>query len=162
MISVSAIVGKFCSIGNNCIIGGAEHPQHFVSTSPAFYGGYRKPLSIRKICLGKLRWESYSQEVEIGNDVWIGNNVIIKSGVTIGTGAIIGAGAVVTKDVLPYEVVGGVPAKHIKYRFDDSVIDGLLESRWWDLPIDKLKELSPFMDNPDTFLLKVSENGEKR
>ena len=162
VVSLFSEFGNFCSVGNNCTIGAAEHPQQFVSTSPVFYGGYRKAFSIKKICLGHLEWDSYKQRVEIGSDVWIGNNVIIKSGVRIGTGAIVAAGAVVTKDVLPYEVVGGVPAKHIKYRFEDPLVKKLLESCWWTLPIDELKRLSSSMDDPEAFLTRISEVGEHK
>ncbi|MCI8483531.1 MAG: CatB-related O-acetyltransferase [Lachnospiraceae bacterium] len=99
---VGAKIGKFCSIADNCVIGGAQHPYKWVSTSPAFIKG--------KNCMGvNLGENEYraSRESRIGNDVWIGDHCLIKGGVTIGDGAVIGMGAVVTKDVGPYEVWGG-------------------------------------------------------
>lgn len=80
------------------------------------------------------------KKVIIGNDVWIGSHALILGGVKIGDGAVIGAGAVVTKDVPPYAVVGGVPARIIKYRFSQEIIDKLLEIKWWNLPENILKE----------------------
>lgn len=79
--------------------------------------------------------------VRIGNDVWIGDNVIIKNGVKIGDGAVVGLGAVVTKDVPPYAVVAGVPAKIIKYRFSDEIISELLELEWWNLEEDVIRQI---------------------
>ena len=83
----------------------------------------------------------------IGNDVWIGRNAVIKDGVTVGDGAIIGTSAVVTKDVPPYAIVVGVPARIIRYRFSPEIIEALLELRWWDLPLEKIQHL-PFNDVP--------------
>lgn len=150
-------IGKFCSIANNCIIGGPEHPTQFVSTSPVFYGGYRRPWRLKRIKLGSLEWNSYKHRTIIGNDVWIGNNVIIKSGISIGSGAVIGAGAVVTKDIPPYEIWAGVPAKKIKNRFSEDIVSELLRSAWWDLSDEKLKQLSQYMDDPELFLSKIEE-----
>jgi len=152
-----ADIGKFCSIANNCIIGGAEHPINYVSTSPSFYGGYRKPLGLKTIKCGDLEWESYNKRTKIENDVWIGNNVIIKAGVIIGTGAIIGAGAVVTKSVPPYEIWGGNPAKLIRPRFSEELKQRLLNSHWWDLPLQDLIKLSEFMDEPESFLEEIKK-----
>lgn len=122
-------IGKFCSIAENVKIGLGIHPvSSFVSTSPVFYSPSAQ-------CGFTFADKSYFTEtgiVNIGNDVWIGANAVLMDNVTIGDGAIIAAGAVVTKDVAPYSITGGVPAKHIKYRFDDIIIKALLESRWWD------------------------------
>ena len=98
-----------------------------------------------------------SMKVEIGNDVWIGEGACIVSGVKIGDGAVIGAHAVVTKNVEPYSIVAGVPAKEIRKRFDDTVIHKLLELKWWDWSEDKLKKYGNSFSSPDV-LLKDLEN----
>lgn len=156
-----AEIGKYCSIANNCIIGGAEHPLGFVSTSPVFYGGYKKPFSKKKTQMGSLSWDSYKRKTIIGNDVWMGNNVIIKAGMNIGTGAIIGAGAIVVKDVPPYEIWGGNPAKRIRKRFDEKTIEEMLGSNWWDLDQEKLSEFAAYMDNPCEFLIEIEKQAKK-
>ena len=91
----------------------------------------------------------------IGNDVWIANDVNIISGVRIGNGAVIAAGAVVTKDIPDYAIVGGVPAKLIRYRFDRVTIDRLLNSKWWDLSLEQLKGISSLANNVNEFLNKI-------
>ncbi len=92
---------------------------------------------------GEFRARRQAQRVVIGNDVWIGHGAVITPGIRIGHGAVIGANAVVTKDVPPYHVVGGVPAHFIRKRFDDVVIDRLLEVEWWNWPVEKLYEAVP-------------------
>ena len=132
-------IGKFCSLASNIIIGPGEHPLNYLSSSPFFYMedlGFRKGVS-----------ETFIKPCEIGNDAWIGSNVFIRSGVKIGDGAVIGAGAVVTKDVPPYAVAVGVPAKILKYRFDEKTIEELLELKWWELDNKVIKTL-PFKDIP--------------
>ncbi|MEM5663830.1 CatB-related O-acetyltransferase [Bacillus toyonensis] len=104
---ISGIIGKFCSISYGCQIGMSEHPTNYISTSPYSYG------SSNIFGITPYFEEVHSPPI-IGNDVWIGGRVIILQGVTIGDGAIIAAGAVVNKDVPPYTIVGGVPAKPIK------------------------------------------------
>lgn len=126
---IFAEIGKFCSIGNNCICGMGVHTLNNLSTSPIF--------TERNNALG-LTWVNASQvypykKLIIGNDVWIGERVMIMGGLTIGNGAVIGAGAIVTKDVPPYSVVAGVPAKVLKYRFPQEIIDKLQSSQWWNL-----------------------------
>lgn len=126
-------IGSFCSIASYCAIGGGAHPLDMVSTSPVFYegkNGFNKHFSNIPTEINK--------NVEIGNDVWIGEAVFINDGVKIGTGAVIGAHSVVTKDVPPYAVVAGVPAKILRYRFDEETIEQLLESRWWEWPDERL------------------------
>ena len=90
--------------------------------------------------------------VEIGNDVWIGSNVTIIDGIRIGDGAIIGCGAVVTKDVKPYEIVAGVPARVIGKRFDDKTISELLNAKWWDCPIGWIRKNYRMFDDPENFV----------
>lgn len=128
-------IGKFSSIGPNVVIGFGEHPISFLSTSPIFYTNenmFQESLHSHNSFNGKL-------DVKIGNDVWIGASVFIKNGISIGDGAIIGACSVVTKDVPPYAIVIGVPAKILKYRFDTQEIEKLLRIKWWDWDIEKIK-----------------------
>lgn len=134
---INSEIGKFCSIASNVTIGLANHPTDLLSTSPVFYDN-TQPLPYF-LTNEKLAGE-FSSKTFIASDVWIGQSVMIKAGISIGVGAVIGAGAVVTKDVAPYSIVAGVPAKHIRYRFDKNSIDKLLESKWWDLKEEELKK----------------------
>lgn len=122
----STTIGKFCSIGMNVQIGLAKHPIDFVSTHPAFYSNNKEFPTFAD----KMYFHEY-ENIIIENDVWIGNNVIILGNIKVGNGSIISTGSVVTKDVLPYSIVGGVPAKFIKYRFDEEKIEKLLNFQWW-------------------------------
>lgn len=123
----NAVIGKFCSIGTEVRIGLGIHPTNLKSTYPGFY---TNPEYYRVEKLYDYNGEEYKQ-VNIGNDVWIGARATILDGVKIGDGAIVAAGAVVAKDVPPYAIVGGVPAKVIKYRFDENRIEELLAEQWW-------------------------------
>lgn len=133
---VYASVGKFCSIGHNSIIGLGHHTLNNLSTSPIF----TERINGTGYCWTDKQNVYPYKKVIVGNDVWIGARVMVVGGVTIGNGAVIAAGAVVTKDVPAYAVVGGVPAKIIKYRFPEPVIKKLKEIQWWNLPEDVLKE----------------------
>lgn len=124
----NAEIGKFCSIGEDVKIGLGIHPTNLKSTHPGFYAKDSSYYGFEPT--EKLTIPEYRQ-VKIGNDVWIGTNAIILDGVTIGDGAVVGAGAVVTKDILPYAIVGGVPAKLIRYRFDEETIASLVKEQWW-------------------------------
>lgn len=126
----NTIIGNYCSISHDVISGLGAHPIDLFSTSPVFYRE-RNPLNIT-VVTESIDFAEYKQ-IKIGNDVWIGARVIIMDGITIGNGAIVAAGAVVTKDVMPYSIVGGVPAKHIKYRASDVNIANYIKSAWWDL-----------------------------
>lgn len=122
-------IGRFTSISRNVRIGLAEHPINLISTNSVFYG--HKPHEIRSDWVKPIKFEE-RKEIEIGNDVWIGEFVTIKGGVNIGDGAIIAARALVTKDVPPYAIVAGIPAKIVKFRFDQEKINILLKIKWWD------------------------------
>lgn len=130
-------LGKFCSIANDVLIGLGNHPLDLLSTSPLFYRR-NNPLQIRLI-KKDLEIVEY-KPISIGNDVWIGARSIIMDGISIGHGAVIAANSVVTKDVPPYAVVGGVPAKIIKYRFSDVKIQELLHQKWWMWDLEKIKK----------------------
>ena len=130
-------IGKYCSIASNVKIGMGRHPIKYMSTSPLFYAK-KNPFKIELVNEDEFK---ECEKTKIGSDVWIGIDVIIKDGVEIGSGAIIGAGSVVTKDVPPYAVVGGVPAKIIKYRFDEDIIKNLLDLKWWDFDLSLIKEV---------------------
>lgn len=129
-------IGKFCSISACCVIGLPGHPTNHLSTSPIF----TSPSN----ALGEhwVQEHVYKPEinVEIGNDVWIGYGAMIPNNIKVGDGAIVAAGAVVTKDVPAYAIVGGIPARVIKYRFSQEVIDRLLELQFWNRSEHEIKK----------------------
>lgn len=139
-------IGSFTSISFGVKIGLRNHPVDFVSTSPVFYAKRRGWVAENRFN------ELEDGMVEIGNDVLISANVVILSGVKIGDGAVIAAGAIVNKDVPPYSVIGGVPAKLIRYRFDEGTREKLLKSRWWDFEDSQLKEVAKDINNSVAFL----------
>ena len=125
-------IGKYCQLGADVAIHATDHPVNYMTTyinKSLFSGELSKLKTIKKIT--------------IGNDVWVGHNVIIVGNVTVGNGAIIAAGSVVTKDVPPYSIVGGVPAKIIKKRFSDTIIQEIESLQWWDLSEEKLEKIKP-------------------
>ncbi len=147
---VNVDIGRFCSLSNRVVIGGAAHPMHFVSTSPVF-------LSHKDSVKTKFSKHDYLPQIRtiIGHDVWVGENVMIKAGVRIGCGAVVGMGAVVTKDVPDYAVVAGNPARIIRYRFQREVIEDLLASEWWELSSEELFKLGRYFDSPGSFLKEI-------
>lgn len=137
---VWSTIGKFCSIAEGARINPGNHAtwrasQHHFTYRAAQYGLGEDDAEF-------FRWRR-DHWVTIGHDVWIGHGVTILAGVTVGTGAVIGAGAVVSKDVAPYEIVGGVPARHIRWRFPQPVAEALQDIAWWDWPHDKLRLALP-------------------
>lgn len=149
-------IGRFCSIGPNveCIFG--RHPaQTFVSTHPAFFSiNHSIGLSYVEEQQFQEHPEPLDEEgkftIRIGNDVWIGANVAILDGITIGDGAIIAAGALVTKDVPPFTIVGGVPAKELKKRFKNEDIDFLLSLKWWEKSEQWIAENATYFNDIDS------------
>lgn len=138
----SANIGKFCSISEGCNIGLPSHPTEMLSTSPVFLEGE----NYLHYNFSEIPFDNCPRTI-IENDVWIGAHAQIKSGVTIENGAIIAAGAVVTKSVPAYAIVGGVPAKIIRYRFSEEHIEKLQEMKWWNWSDDRIrKEASLFSD----------------
>lgn len=140
-------IGAFCSIADNVYIGGSAHPIHFVSTSPVF-------LSHRDSVKEKFSHHDFYDlpETIVGNDVWIGYGARVKAGVRIGNGAVVGMGAVVTRDVPAYGIVGGNPARLIKFRFDDETCEAIEQTQWWNYDDEKLREQAIHFQDPSEFL----------
>ncbi|MBB4823641.1 acetyltransferase-like isoleucine patch superfamily enzyme [Sporosarcina luteola] len=160
-------VGAFCSINDNVVIGEMNHPTNWITTHPIAY--LPKNHLVGKEGVAGFLEESETVslyefgnngDIIIGNDVWIGTNVVILPSVTIGNGAIIAAGAVVTKDVPDYAVVGGVPARIIKYRFTDEQIEILNTVCWWDWENEKIIQDINLIRNPEQFFREF--NGETK
>ena len=145
-------IGKFCSIacGAKFLFNSANHTVKSLSTYPFPIFFEEWGLDVKDITSA---WDNKG-DIVIGNDVWIGYEAVIMSGVTIGDGAIIGTRAVVTKDVPPYTIVGGVPAKQIRKRFPEKTISELLKLKWWDWTFKKISQNMEFIKNGDLKYLK--------
>lgn len=145
-------IGSFCSINSTAVIV-ANHPTNLVSTHPFLYdlniGQFMDENTLKN---EGIDFFSYNKKISIGNDVWIGENVVILPGVTIGNGSIIAAGAVVNKDVPDYSVVGGVPGKVLKYRFNNDQIFKLNKIQWWNWDIEQIKQRAKYFLNIDEFI----------
>lgn len=147
---IYATVGSFCSIAAGVSIGGGAHDLNAVSTSPVFSGG----RNILKKNFSNAEFDPYKTTV-IGNDVWIGNRAMILQGVTVGDGAVVGAGAVVTKDVSPYSVVAGNPAREIRKRFDEQTIKQLCALEWWNMSDSELALYGKAFGSPERLLEEI-------
>ena len=144
-------IGKFCSIGPNFCCGLGIHPTNGVSTAPMFYSLARQ--NGLSLC-SKNKLEEAKRTI-IGNDVFIGANVTVLDGVKIADGAVVGAGAVVVRDIPPYAIAVGVPAKVVKYRFDEQTIKVLLEKQWWNGPEENLQRVERNFWDINAFLTDI-------
>lgn len=148
-----ADIGQFCSISDHCRIGMGGHTLNHLSTCPLFtqkVNGCQVQWVEQDVCPAE------ANRALIGNDVCVGSHVLINGGVTVGNGAVIGAGAVVVKDVPPYAIVGGVPAKVIRYRFSPEIIQRLLELEWWNMDEKMLKDNISFFQRDNISLDEVN------
>lgn len=167
-IGICSIIGSGCEL-NNCKIGSftsisssvrivsARHPLNFVSTYSGFYNGSKPRFPYSDQHFEEYLTTNDGFSCEIGNDVWIGRNVLIKGGIVIGDGAVIGMGSVVTKDVPPYSVVAGVPARILRYRFSEKQIEALLMIRWWKWPLEKIEKRKEKFTNIEKFIAETTK-----
>ena len=143
-------IGNFCSLSDHVQLGAGRHPLNYASTSQLFYNynslsnQWVRPISLEQ-----------NLPITIGSDVWIGSRSLVMGGVNIGHGAVVGSRALVTKNVPPYAIVAGVPAKVIKYRFSQEIIDRLLQIQWWEFNDKKIHEHIDFFRDPDITLEKL-------
>lgn len=144
---VNADIGAFCSIAGRVSIGGARHPVEYLSTSPVF-------LSHRDSVAAKFARHDYlpRERTTIGSDVWIGEGAFVRAGTRIGHGAVVGMGSVVTRDVPPYAIVAGNPARVIRMRFPEATVAALLRLQWWTFDDARLREIGPRVTDPEALL----------
>lgn len=149
-------IGKFCSIANHVILAAGNHPVDYVSTSPYTYSLTKNSLSKKQLYDDEFFYYDNNKHLcKIGNDVWIGTDALLvcsNKALIIGDGAVIGAGAVVIKDVPPYAIVAGCPAKIIRYRFTDEIIQHLQELEWWNKDTEWIQNHVDEFSSVDTFL----------
>lgn len=146
----NAEIGSFSCIGPSVKIGLASHPtDRIVSLHPAFYS---TAAQVGKTFAKEMLFDESIRHTKVGSDVWIGANVLIAGGVSIGHGAVIASGAIVTKDIAPYTIVAGVPAKSIGHRFTLAQRNELLDSEWWNWTLDNIENQSSRFLNVDLFL----------
>lgn len=139
-------IGRYCQIGGYVAFHASNHPISYLTT-----------YINKSLFNGDLVELKQDKPIVLGNDIWIGHNVIVLSGVTIGDGAILAAGSVVTKDVDPYTIVGGNPAKPIRKRFSEKIISELLALKWWDKEDDELEKLKPIFYTDLTKINSIKE-----
>lgn len=144
-------IGNFSAIGMNTIMGLGRHPLNYASTQSIFY----KNNNMKNDWVKSIDFEQ-GIPIRVGNDVWVGRNCTVMDGVTIGDGAVIATGAIITKDIPPYAIAGGVPAKVIKYRFSEEIIERLLEIKWWNFSDEEITAHIGFFRNPDLTLDKLN------
>lgn len=156
-------VGRYCSIARDVRTMGEGHPIEHFSTSPVFYKRSPYPFAANPIAdeasaFIKEEWHHTLRRkpITIGNDVWIGTDVVIKDGVSIGDGAVVAQGALVTKDVPPYTIVGGVPARVLRQRFPEHLADRMLKSRWWDYAYTEFDGIRT-SEHPEAFLDQIDQ-----
>lgn len=153
----NTVIGKYSSIGSGFSSGMGIHPTNGITSNPMFYS----TLKQNGFSLTDKTKIAENKPIVIGNDVYVGLNVTVLDGVTIGDGAMLGAGTVVTKDVPPYAIVGGVPARVIKYRFDEKKIEELLKIKWWNFDDDKLQDVERLFFDVDAFIGKYKSQTNK-
>lgn len=160
-------IGRYCSIGPNVTLGEGEHPTTWLTSSPvAYYDQFNFDPKEKGLLAKRATKRTPENDksvthglVTIGNDVWIGANAVIRRGVTIGDGCIIASGAVVSKDVEPYSIIGGIPGKLIRKRFNDDIIENLMRVKWWEFNVNDLADLS--FDDPTTCIKIIEEREAK-
>lgn len=149
---INCTVGAFTSISDKVVIGGGMHPMSWVGMSPVFYAGKD---SVKRKYSRHERQEP--QLTTIGNDVWIGHGALIKQGVIVGDGAVVGMGSVVTRNVPPYAIVAGSPARLIRMRFNDHIVKTLVILRWWNWEDAKLERYAHLFNDIESFVRKLRE-----
>ena len=145
-------IGNYVSIGEEVSSFGFEHPIDNLGTSPLFYQENRNLF--KRVDINTSKKTINDKGIVIANDAWIGRRAMLKRGINIGNGAVVGAGSIVTKNVPDYAVVGGNPAKIIKYRFNENIIERLREVKWWNLPLEELSKVDfnwPILKIIETF-----------
>lgn len=147
---LNTTVGNFCLIARNSLVGPGAHPTNLLSPHSIFYKKGR--WKWHQDWCADVGFREEDHPITIGNGVWVGRECIILDGVTIGDGAIVAAGAVVAKDVPPFAVVGGVPARILKYRFTEEMIARLQVIKWWDLPDEEITRVRDLFHIPDPTL----------
>lgn len=149
---INTKIGAFCSFAANINIGGASHSINWVSTSPVFN---KNRDHLKK----KFSYHEFNAAVftTIGNDVWIGDRCLIKGGVNIGDGVVVGMGSVVTKDIPPYEIWAGNPAKMIRKRFSEDNIKELLKIKWWEFNDETIEQFAKTFCDVDEFIKKFGK-----